>query len=74
MDEFDLQGNLNPMGKIDFWREVDRAMQKFDTGDIKLKPRRNQNAQILKKEHNNNSSSFISKIMQQHHNLSKKQD
>ena len=74
MDEFDLQGNLNPMGKIDFWREVDRAMQKFDTGDIKLKPRCNWNAQIPKKEHNNNSSSFISKIMQQHHILSKKQD
>ena len=39
LDEFDRQGNLTNIGKNSFWREVDRAMRKFDIGDIKLIPR-----------------------------------
>ena len=39
LNEFDRQGNLTNIGKNNFWREVDRAMGKFDLGDIKLLPR-----------------------------------
>ena len=43
-DEFDHQGNLTSIGKHNFWHEVDSAMLKFDTGDIKLLPRHFQQA------------------------------
>ena len=39
-DEFDNMGNLTKIGKANFWREVDRAMKKFEAGDIKLLPRK----------------------------------
>ena len=39
-DEFDRQGNLTSIGKNNFWHEVDRALKKFDDGDIKLLPRK----------------------------------
>ena len=42
-EEFDRQGNLTSIGKTSFWREVDRAVHKFDWGDIKLLPRKNNN-------------------------------
>ena len=37
--DFDLSGYLTSAGKSTFWREVDRAMRRFDMGDIKLRPR-----------------------------------
>ena len=39
-DEFDSMGNLTKIGKANFWCEVDRAMEKFEAGDIKLLPRK----------------------------------
>ena len=39
LEEYDLIGYLNGMGKIHFWKEVDRAMKKFDLNDISLKSR-----------------------------------
>ena len=38
-NEFDLQGNLTSLGKESFWKEVDKAMRKFDANEIKLRPR-----------------------------------
>ena len=43
MKEFDMWGDLTTNGKYDFWREVDRAMKKFDLNEITLNPRKNQN-------------------------------
>ena len=38
-NEFDLLGYLSGAGKINFWKECDRAMKKFDSEEISLKPR-----------------------------------
>ena len=40
LNEFDHQGNLTSYGKSLFWREVHRALKKFDRDQIKLKPRK----------------------------------
>ena len=48
LDEFDLQGNLTSIGKNSFWREVVHAMTKFDSGAIKLLPRKFQNQEKTK--------------------------
>ena len=37
--EFNATGNLSLEGKKTFWKEVDRALRKFDLGSIKLHPR-----------------------------------
>ena len=37
--DFDLTGNLTSAGKITFWKEVNRAVQKLDENKISLKPR-----------------------------------
>ena len=34
---FDRYGNLNSSGKIQFWKELDYIIKKFDRGDISLK-------------------------------------
>ena len=39
--DFDLTGNLTSAGKITFWKEVNRAIQKLDENKISLKPRGN---------------------------------
>ena len=39
-NEFDFTGGLTSAGKSDSWREVNRAMWKFDTGAITLMPRK----------------------------------
>ena len=41
-EEFDLSGNLTAAGELSFWREILRGLEKFDKGDIKLKPRKQQ--------------------------------
>ena len=43
MTEFDMWGDLTMKGKYNFWREVDRAMKKFDLNEITLNPRKNEN-------------------------------
>ena len=40
LDEFDRQGNSNSFGKSLFWKEVDRAMKRFDLGEKTLNPRK----------------------------------
>ena len=40
LTEYDLQGNLTSIGKELFWKEVDRAMRKFDRKQIPLHPRK----------------------------------
>ena len=40
--KFDLSGMLTSSGKADFWAEVNRALEKFDKGEIMLKLRRTQ--------------------------------
>ena len=39
---YDNLGNLSSDGKTHFWKEVDRALKRFDSGEIKLKPRKSQ--------------------------------
>lgn len=41
-DNFDLTGNLTTAGQLKFWNEILRGLEKFDTGAIKLKPRKYQ--------------------------------
>ena len=40
LNEFDYSGGLTQTGMNAFWKEVNRAMSKFDTGKITLKPRK----------------------------------
>ena len=35
---FDISGNLNNRGKINFWSEFDRQIKKFDKQELTLKP------------------------------------
>ena len=39
-NHFDLAGNLTDKGKEEFWIEVDKAIKKFDRGEIPLRPRK----------------------------------
>ena len=36
--QYDRQGFLSSSGKEDFWREIDKGMKRFDSGDITLRP------------------------------------
>ena len=63
-EEFNRWRDLAPLGKSSFWSEVDRRIQKFDSGDITLKPRN-----FLKKKTKtefHKASKFISKALKQH--------
>ena len=57
---YDLVGNLTERGKSIFWNEVDKAMKKFDTKEIQLRPRKFLEAQ------NNNSQQFVQAVVNTH--------
>ena len=40
LNEFDYSGGLTQTGMNTFWKEVNHAMSKFDTGEITLKCRK----------------------------------
>ena len=61
--EFDLQGNLTTNGKNDFWKEINRAMRKFDNNDITLQPRKFHGGQVVVPQPNKNTTSLASKIL-----------
>ena len=61
--EFDLQGNLTSNGKNDFWKEINRAMWKFDNNDITLQPRKFHGGQVVVPQPNKNTTSLASKIL-----------
>ena len=70
-DEFDRQGNLTSAGKSDFWREVDRAITKFNAGRITLLPHTsqtfNKNKASKKRTLTKESKIFSCSIHQAHH-------
>ena len=37
-EHFDNVGNINPKGKIQFWKELDHLMKRFDRSEISLDP------------------------------------
>ena len=43
---FNLMGFLTASGKASFWSEVNRALEKFNKGEILLQPRKNQGAEV----------------------------
>ena len=61
-DEFDRQGNLTSNGKCLFWKEVDSAMKKLDTGKITLKPRPMQPAP----EKSKSPAKFVKRMLEEH--------
>ena len=66
-DEFDLQGNLTAIGKSEFWKEVDRAIKKFDMGSIKLLPRKfttTKKSDNISK--NRSSTTFLQRVAEQY--------
>ena len=46
LNEFDMTGCLTSTSKVDFWQEVNKALTRFDAGDISLKPRKFQGAVV----------------------------
>ena len=38
--EYHHSGDLTSIGREEFWKEVNRAMQKFDNDEISLRPRK----------------------------------
>ena len=46
---FDFTGDLTATGKAEFWKEVNRGLQKFDKKEITLKPRSSHNSKDLLK-------------------------
>ena len=54
---FNNWGDLTSQGMTDFWKEVDRGLQKFDTNEITINPRKLQQA----KKQDHASKVFISK-------------
>ena len=38
LSDFDNLGNLLSAGQTHFWKEIDKALKKFDASDIKLRP------------------------------------
>ena len=79
LDEFNRQGDLTNIGKNSFWREVDRAMKKFDLGDIKLLPRifgktdaaNTTVSHITDKPQPKSSLSFMQKVTDEYHHRSR---
>ena len=59
LNEFDCLGDMSLTSKANFWKEINRAVQKFDEDKITLKPRKNQNAVPAAK----NNSSFIRSVI-----------
>ena len=64
--DFDLSGYLTSAGKNTFWREIDRGIMKYDTGEIKLSPRSNSHedtqdkaGDIPRKDSHNRNSKVI---------------
>ena len=47
-DDFDVGGSLTTQGKATFWREVNRAVEKFDSDSITLRPRKYKPSQQAK--------------------------
>ena len=73
LDEFDRLGNLTSIGKDNFWKEVDRAIKKFDRGSIKLLPRKFQPLNAKHTDSNSKSRdegksqlSFLNKVAKQY--------
>ena len=68
-DEFDLQGNLTSAGKAEFWKEVNRAMRKFDNNDITLNPRNfNSKAKAAVPESSRDDpKNFVQKVKEEHY-------
>ena len=57
LTEFDRSGGLTTYGQELFWKEVDRALRKFDADKIKLLPRGPQNLQHVPATHHEISKS-----------------
>ena len=80
--EFNNWGDLTSGGKAQFWREVDQAMNKFDTGKIKLFPRdfnaiSQQEAKKVEdkpkhKNENTEEPSFVKSALDEHRSLTKR--
>ena len=74
LEEYDLWGNMTPDGKSNFWRELDRAIRKFDDGKITLRPRKTQPPPKKPKnssDYNNSSFNFsagrfVSSVFKKH--------
>ena len=75
LDEFDRLGNLTTIGKNNFWREVDQAINKFHTGSIKLLPRKFSTSNASSKQEEKDeaikprlpSKDFLRRIADQYH-------
>ena len=39
-DCFDRMGNLNNKGKVNFWMEFDNLIERFNRGEINLRPKK----------------------------------
>ena len=61
-ENFNFTGELTELGQKKFWAEIDKAIQRFDTGEITFKPRKFQPSST---NHKNSPKKFIRSAVQE---------